>query len=126
MIFFAPWSHTIIIVISTKPSIKSNILKLIIMMPRYPKAGETNPTVSLWVTNNSCLKELFIWDFFSVASVLNFCLTDQYNIFKRALLSIFFPSINQKTQVRCVAPLQCDDEGNKLVVPPAEVRSYKN
>jgi dipeptidyl-peptidase-4 len=38
---------------------------------RYPKAGETNPTVSLWV--------------------------------------------------RCVAPLQCNDDGNKLVIPPAEV-----
>jgi len=38
---------------------------------RYPKAGETNPTVSLWV--------------------------------------------------RCVAPLQCNDGGNKLVVAPPEV-----
>ena len=50
--------------------------------------------------------------------VLNFLNEDFLFRFPVLFLSIF-----DKTQVRCVAPLQCDDEGNKLVVPPTEVGS---
>ena len=74
--------------------------------------------------NSPASQSFFAWDLFCAvcpkfSKSRIFVLTIKF-IFYRALLSN-----NPKTQVRCVAPLQCDDGGNKLVIPPAEVGSEK-